>query len=215
MRSKVALSGVSRSFEARHETLSSGFDVGDLGAEPYCCVGCLGAAQQRSHQIFVGSRHELRHQLDDADRCPQRVIDGGHLQANDAATDDQQTLRHIGQLERSGRVDQALVVVRQTRQLGWPGAHGDHGLVEGHFAALPVRTLHADRVWRRELSKTVDDLDLASFGELLESTHEPCDHTLLEATQCFQVDLRRAKTHAVIGERGAIVDDLTHVKQCL
>ena len=48
-------------------------------------------------------------QLDDADLDAERVVHRRHLEADDAAADDQQALRQI-ELERAGRIDDARIV---------------------------------------------------------------------------------------------------------
>ena len=79
----------------------------------------------------------------------ERVVDGRHLEADDAAADDQQPLGHAVELERAGRVDHARIVVRDERQRDRLGAGGDDRLLEAHGLRAAVGLLDLELVRAR------------------------------------------------------------------
>ncbi len=58
--------------------------------------------EERPQQVRVGAGHQRIHQLDDGDRRTERAVDAGHLQADDAATDDKQLPGYRIELQRAG-----------------------------------------------------------------------------------------------------------------
>ena len=54
---------------------------------------CLFIFSQTLDEVAVGARHQAVEHLDDVDARAERRVDGGHLEADDAAADDQHALR--------------------------------------------------------------------------------------------------------------------------
>jgi hypothetical protein len=69
------------------------------------------------HQVAVGAEHQAVEHLDDVEARAERRVHRSHLEADDAAADDQHALGPDRQLERAGRGDDARVVLGHERQL--------------------------------------------------------------------------------------------------
>ena len=78
-------------------------------------------------QVAVGALHQAVEHLDHVEPRAERRVHRAHLQADDAAADDEHALRALAQFERAGAGDDARVVLRQERQLHRLGAGGDDG----------------------------------------------------------------------------------------
>ena len=73
----------------------AGLDGLDAGLEVDRLVAALDALLEHADQVLVGARDQLVEQLDDGDLRAERVVDRRHLEADDAAADDQQPLRDL------------------------------------------------------------------------------------------------------------------------
>ena len=81
-----------------------------LGIQQDLLVTRLEALLQRTHEVGIRTRHELAGELDHRKLRAQRGIHRGHLEADDAAADDQQAFRHAAQLQRTRGIDDARIV---------------------------------------------------------------------------------------------------------
>ena len=81
--------------ELDRQALVGGLDRLDAGLEVDRLVAALDALLEHADQVLVGARDQLVEQLDDRDLGAQRVVDRRHLEADDAAADDQQPLRDL------------------------------------------------------------------------------------------------------------------------
>ncbi len=86
------------------------------------------------------------------------VVDGRHLQADDAAADDQQALGNVVELERAGRVHDARIVVRDERQDDRLRAGGDDRLVEADASSSPSAVSTSSWFGEANLPTPVHDL---------------------------------------------------------
>ena len=102
----------------------------DLGLEINPFVALLDALVQRTDDVAVRAGDQAVQQFHDGDLRAERVVHGRHLEADDAAADDQQALRDVLQLERAGRIHQARIVVRKAGNLRDLRAGGDDAGVE-------------------------------------------------------------------------------------
>ena len=153
IRSNVSVAGALAALEVHRQTLPAALRLVTF-ALSWMASYCFEIASQRRHDIVVGARHDLVHQLDDRHLRAERVIDGRHLQADDAAADDQQPLRHAVQLERSGRIDDARIVVRNERQFhGLRSGRDDRTARSSRSSLLP--SLGADFDWFGETNRPV------------------------------------------------------------
>ena len=105
---------------------------------------------QGGDEVPVGAGDDLIHPLDHGDLAAEGGVDGGHLQADDAAAEDEQALGDGGEGERAGGVEDARVIVRNEGETHGLRSGGDDGLVEGNRAGA-LGALHRDGVGRGEL----------------------------------------------------------------
>src|SRR5699024_8268753 len=152
--------------------------------------------------------------LDHGNLRPQRAIDAGHLQADDAAADDQQAFGHVGQLQRPGRVHHAIVVFGQAGNLNHARAGGDDALVEIDRAPVAVM-LDRQFVVAAEGAHALHDFDLALPGHAGQAAGELFHHRVLEAAQLVEIDVGLAEGYAVLAQLRGRIDDLTDVQQRL
>ena len=160
----------------------------DPRAEVDRLVARRDALVQRLDEVGVASGDQLIHELDHRHLGAERVVDGGHLQADDPAADDEQALGDGGDLQRARGVHDALVV----RQIGQPGgarARRDDAVLEAH-GRLAVARPHGDDVRAGELPVASDHLDLALARQPGEAPGQPPHHTVLPAAHRVDVDLR-------------------------
>jgi hypothetical protein len=90
--------------------------LADLGLQVHRDALLLQARGERLDQVGVGARHQLVQQFDDGDFAAERAIHRRHFQADDAAADDEQGLRNVGQLKRIGRILMRLSVQSMARE---------------------------------------------------------------------------------------------------
>jgi len=147
-------------------------------------VASFPITEERAHEIRVATHHQRIHELDDTDSAAQRMIDGRHLEPDDAAPDHEQALGHLVERERARGIDDPRVI-RKAGQAGGLRTGGDDGVLKGDVHRL-FRCRSGDRgragargAWccdpRRggrcrfdhelvgagEMSMPLDDLDLA------------------------------------------------------
>jgi hypothetical protein len=168
---------------------------------------------QGTHQIAVGARHQPVAQLHDRHRGSQTVVDTGHFETDDSAADHQQALAVLGQLQRTGRVDDARIV----RKAGQP-----HRLGSGRDdALLEVDALHAvgglelEGMRADEFRLAAQHVHLALPGEHVEPVGEPRYHPILPAAQLLALDPGRRKHDAARFHCRRILDHLGRVQQRL
>ena len=150
------------------------------------------ALGQRLDQVGVGAGHQLVHELDHGDFAAERGVHGGHLQADDAAADDQQLLRHVAQLQRVGGIHHARVVPREGRQLHRLRAGGDDRMLEAD-QLLPSVVCDFHFVRRHEDAGAVHRAHLALLRHAGQTAGQLADDLVLERAQLVEVDLRRAE----------------------
>ena len=172
------------------------------------------ALLQRPHEVGVGARHELVEQLDDGHFAAERVVDAGHLETDDAAANDEQLLRDVGEIERIGRIHHALVVPREAGQLHRLRARRDDRLLEAH-ELLAILALDLDLVRRDEPASAGDHVDLALLGHAGETTGQLLDDLVLVRAQLVEVDLRLAETDAHVFGVGGLLDHASGMQQRL
>ena len=102
------------SLESRAQALRQRLELGHLGLQHNPLVALFDSLLQRPHQIAIGAGHQAVAQFDHRHRHAERIVDAGHLQADDAAADHQQPLAIERQFQRAGRIDDARII-RQAR----------------------------------------------------------------------------------------------------
>jgi hypothetical protein len=84
------------------DTDGSSIDLRDSRTEVDVLVALLETFRQGRNQVRVSSGDDLVHHLDDGYSAAELVVNRRHLQPDDAAAYDQQTVRNIGQVQGAG-----------------------------------------------------------------------------------------------------------------
>ena len=87
--------------------------------------------KQRLDQVPVSGGDDLVEHLDDGDLGAKRLVNLGHLQADDAATDDQQAGRYRVQGQGIGGIPDTGILGKAGEH-DRPGSCGDDGVLEGY-----------------------------------------------------------------------------------
>ena len=181
--------------ERGEQSFGPGFEFRHLGIEIDRLVAFLDALGERADEVAVGARNEPVGQFHHRDLGAERVVDAGHLQADDAAADHQQAPRDVGQLQRPGRVHQARIVVGKPRNPGHAGARGNNAGVERN-ALYALGCFHRDLVGRLEFPHALQRGHFALFGQGCQTLGQPADDRVLPAAQLVDFDLRLAEFDA-------------------
>ena len=166
-----------------------------------------------AHEIGIGTRRELLHELDHADLRTERRVDGTHFETDDAATDDEHAIRNRIEFERPGRIDDARIVGHE-RQAHGLGSCGDDAMIETQkFRSLRIIDGHETRL--DETRGAGLHVDLALLGKHLQTAGELADDARFPTAQFVEIDFGRTKSDAVIRHRCGLVDDLGSMQQGL
>ena len=130
-------------------------------------------------QVAVGALHQAVEHLDDVEAGAERRVHRAHLEADDAAADDQHALGLHRQLERAGRGDDARVVLRHERQLHRLGAGGDDRAREADRRRAAGGEVDDDVVGVAEAAAAGDDRHLAHLRHLRQAAGQPADDLVL------------------------------------
>ena len=124
----------------------------------------------RLGDLEVGSGQNLRQHFDHQHLRTETRVDGGKLEADDAATDDQQRLRNFVETHGVVGVDDRLAVARPGFDVDRRAAGRDHDRVLGfpRFASA-VALLEADDFGRNERRFAVGELNVIRFEERLDA----------------------------------------------
>ncbi len=159
------------------------------------------ALVQRTHEIGIGARHQLIEQFDDRDFAAERVEHAGHLQADDAAADDEQFARDVGKIERVGRIHHARVVPREVRQLHRLRARRDDRLLEADELLAVLRLRPRSRAATTNVPVPVTTRHLALLGHAGEAADHLRDDLVLERAQLARSIFGAPNVDAVIASR--------------
>jgi hypothetical protein len=170
-------------------------------------------ALERPHEVGIRARHQAVERLDDRDLGPERGVYRRELEADDAAADDEEPRRHVGERERGGRVEHARVVRPAGQSDGTRARRDDRMLEVDRDVALRRRDAHLLRAG--EGAGARHDLDAARLRELRESTRELPDDAVLVCAELREVELRRAELDAGVGEPARRGEHLRDVQQRL
>ena len=116
------------------------------------------------HQIGVDHRQDLRQHLEDSHLAAERREHRRKLHADDAATDDRQTARHLAQLQDAIRVDGQLSALegdaRYRRARGDDDVlAGDRLIADSHLATTTETSRAAERGHATGFEQALDALD--------------------------------------------------------
>ena len=148
-------------------------------------------------QVAVGALHQAVEHLDHVEPRAERRVDRAHLEADDAAADDQHALGVLAQFERAGRVDDARIVLGQERQLHRLRAGGDDRACSNLIVCVPPSaSVDAEVVRVDELAVAVHHRDLAHLGHRRQAAGQLAD-------DLFLVRLSLARSTVGLRERDA------------
>ena len=147
-------------------------------------------------------------------RDPSAAVDRGHLQPDDPAADDEQTLRNFGERQGSRGIHQPGVARGKAGEFDGARAHRDDACVEGN-GGFSVIAGNGDLVRRAEAPVTAQHRDVALRGQAVEASGESRNHLPHVSAKPVEIDLRRSECHPVCLGRGGIVDHFGHVEQRL
>jgi hypothetical protein len=144
-----------------------------------------------------------------------------HLQADDAAAQDQHALGYLFQGQRARAVHHARVFGHEGQAHGL-AAGGDDGALEcddllGAGLLLPGAGgfFHLDVVGADEMAVTAHGGHLAHLGHRAQPTRELADDLFLVAAQLVDVDHGYAEVHAKVAQVADLVHHGGHVQQRL
>jgi hypothetical protein len=105
-----ALCGRVRPLEAHAQAGGLGAHLADLGLEMDARITLRDPPLERAHEVGVDAREERWQELDHGHLAAERVVDRGHLEADDPAPDHEQAAGLAVHLERGARVEDARIV---------------------------------------------------------------------------------------------------------
>src|SRR5690606_28867087 len=196
------------SFEADRNALLARLRVDDARAEHDRLVPLREALLERPDEIAVAARNQSLRQLDDRYAHAERVVYRRHLEADDAAADDEHALGQILELERAGRIHDPRIV-GQVRQADRLRARGDDALIEIDGLRFAVAD-DLDPIRADEPARAVHDAHLALLRHAGEAAGELTDDAVLPVAELAGIDMRPAEIDAV---RGHLLRFLDHARR--
>ena len=163
----------------RLEPALGGLDRFDLRPHQDLLVPAADPLVQRLDEVRITARDQLIEQLDHRDPGAERVVDGGHLQPDDPAADNQQPRRHLTDFQRPGGVDDPRVRRRDERQRDRLRAGRDDRVLEADRDRAALGQLDRQRVRRGEPAVAADGGDLALPGQRGQPAGKPADDGIL------------------------------------
>ena len=156
------------------EPVLLGLDALRPAGQEHVLVAAADPLGQDADEVGVAAREQVVEHLHDGHLGAERVVDARHLQTDDPAADHQQPPRDRRRRQRSGGVDDPLVLgqARDRRRLG-PG--GDDEVVEGDLAVADGQRVGAGELARRRGSTS-------TLRRLASPTSPPVS---LSTTDCF------------------------------
>ena len=163
--------------------------------------------------------HESVHHLDHIQACAQCAVDRAHLQADDAATQDQHALGYFGQLQCACAVDHAGIVGHE-RQMHRLAARGDDAGFETHHLCLAGFVLRCARGFFHRQVVAVDKhpitaqhSDFAHLGHGRQTAGELANHFFFVTAQVIDVEFGLAVVHTDVSQMAHLVHHRRHMQQ--
>ncbi len=200
-------------FEADDDAVVVELERSDLGTQHDRRIPVGNALLQRPDEIAIATGHQRLGQLDNGNVDAERVVNGRHLEPDDAAADDEQALRQVVELERARRIDDP----RGLGQAGDPArlrARGNDALAEADRRASSL-AFHRQRVRVDKPRRAVHDLHLALPGQRAEAIGELLHDAALPVAQLVEIDRRLAEVDAELGRLPGLLDHARRVQQRL
>src|SRR5262249_41869007 len=153
--------------------------AGRLGLEDDLDAHLLQLLRDDADALGVDAGQDRRQRLDDGDLAAELGIDRAELEADVAAADDHHALGQTREGQRAGRIDDALLVEREARDLDRRRAGGDDYALrlDPHRGAVVL--LHLERVGPDEAGGALHERRLVGLEELPDAAGELPDDGLL------------------------------------
>jgi hypothetical protein len=137
------------------------------------------AAVDGRDQVLLDDGQQRVGELDDRHLRPQFGEERADLEPDDAAADDHQRRRRLGEVQGFLRAEDVLAVDDEAGDREGFRAGGHDGLVELHGLAGPVGLRDDGGVGASELGRADDVLALVALHQHADVLHEPADHLVL------------------------------------
>ena len=166
------------------ERFAGGVDAGDLRCELEGDALLLQHPVELPRHLAVDAGQDVIEKFDDhhlgAEPPPHRA----ELEPDDAGADDEQLLRHFGEVERPGRGHHALFIDVDAVEAGDVRAGSDDDVLRLQRLRLAVGGFHLDLARRDDLSRAVKRLDLVLLEQKVDALDVAVDVLLLVFQQC-------------------------------
>ena len=146
-------------------------------------------------EIAIGARQQAVGHLDNGHLRSQRGVHRPKLEPDVPAADDQQTIRHVRQLERGRRIEHLRAVDRHVRHRRRARSGRDDDVV-GLDLLLASRGFDAQRLRIHERRAPLDVGHLTRFREQSEPAGLLLDDVIFPRAKLVDVDRRLAERHA-------------------
>src|SRR5581483_1418224 len=185
-----------RRLDAHLERLARSIDRGDLGGELEDEALLLEQALRLAADLAVHAGQRAVEKFDHGDLRPKAAPHRAKLEPDDAGANDKEALRDGGQLQRSGRRHNALLVDLDAAQLGDIGAGGDHDRLRLQRLRLAIIALHFDLAGRGDAAGTAEGVDLVLLQQEVDALDVAFDAFVLELHHRREIELRLADADA-------------------
>ena len=163
-------------------------------------------------KVFVGTCHQGVSHFNDVHLGAEGGVHGRHFQADDAAADDEEALRHVLQGKGTGGVDDAVIFWHEG-QFDAARASGDDALFEGDGLRCAFVIGDGNFVAASKFGGAVHDVDFAHFCHASEAAGEFVDDALFVFAQAVDVNFRCFEGDAAAGDAMRFFDDFADVQQ--
>ena len=184
----------------------------DADAKKNVLVALAEPLRERPYQIGVRAGHQRRRQLHDRHRHTECIVNAGHFQTDDAATNNQQRVRQRRKFECPGGVDDTRIVWH-TGQPHALGARGDDELRKRDRFRPPLGKRHRHLVRPHNFAAAVDNRDLTLLGHRAQSTGQTRNHRFFPVAEPWRIDIRLTEANAVVGHGGCVLDHFGGMQQ--
>ena len=171
------------------------------------------AFRKRLDEVAVAARNQRVGQFDNRHRNAECLIDGRHLEPDDAPADDEQAARQGVNFERTRRIHDPRIV-RETGQADRLRARGDDALLELKFARA-VRVLNLQRVRGGEPSRSRKHFNPTPPREARQSLGELANDAILPGHELPRIDRGTAELDPELARIVRFPDDARRMQQCL
>ena len=208
--------------EGRRDAVGTRAQALDLRVEENLIERVAETFLERLDEISITAGQETVGKLDDRDARTEARVDRPHLETDVATADDEETVRHVLELEGSRRVHDARIVDAQDTRDGRRRAGRDDRVLENdlgrllaHAGRRAVGPLERQGIRVREACTRRQVLDAARRAELADAARELLDDAVLPIAQLRQVDRRLLELETPSARLARLVRQLRDMEQRL